>query len=415
MKSVYHKISLSCLVLALFLTENVYGFFIPGTATILGSAISNVATYIIILISAGLLSLISRMISASKPKKFIALFITGILALASGIIIISEFRDLEDINKPNAFKQNAVPMLDNAKDTLIIYTVEFINEFSINMRFYNKTEGEEKKVVNIDQITPEVIIELLNYTEKNEVVCSDDGEDIMVCSYDWDISDCRNEPFFCLKKTLFNQVRKDYSRISTVEKVKEPSQLDRYKIFTRIGWDASNYFSFDIEENVRLELFHPEKLHEFLKGHEDSKLLFMCWGGNAGGNLAMIANMLGYDTKFAGIMDALDNQNLLDKTSIKELAKQNIIVTNLFSKRDKKHNDLYIGFYDIPGLDEEELSEDIQMLMCEDHHCIPQTSDKEDIVTSNLLCGSHLECNILKHWLFEHGFAEEVEEVYLLP
>ena len=410
----------------LFEIKLVSAFFIPSAIQILGASLSNIISYIIVILSVFFISCFGIIKTHLKKKKVILGIFAIILLFTSPFFMYNEYTKLTTYNLRSTTYEGlrglqSYELALNSFSSAGEYA--YINlTFSFFKYFEDFEAKEEFTFIHYgDNISPESaknkIVPMLETMMLSERICVSgeiSGNDIDECSInclDEGLGNC----FYLYVMDIFNRLLTDGINMDFDINNVTPEEISKYTIITSHipNETISDFTTLTVDNTIWVDAFRNIEYFDYLlRQHSDEKIIFMCYAGHSSNIMANMANLLGYDAVNVAFQD-ITNEEIINLENLQEVNRQSSIIINDYSNRRWFRDSLY---FDIEGVrDNIRYDENIETINAEFKNGTLSVADIniDNLKNSNIVCGTLLSCKFIQYWISDLGLASEINMIYL--
>ncbi|MFP4190136.1 MAG: hypothetical protein ACLFSL_03810 [Candidatus Woesearchaeota archaeon] len=414
----------------------VYAFFVPGSLQLLGTALSNLFIFLLIAAGAFLLSMAITIKSQIKKHKFLMMTTGALICLIVIIAVASDYSELARMNQPESELVQQRSDTDNTEESEPATETKGKSELEIDGRYlsdenftimfydggehlrsrdmhFNKTD----RLSDIGGRIPELRDKIEASTDlcftshrEHEKKCVEDSEK-------FNLEDCTDNKE-CFRFILFEILlifgqetrleinEADLQTLTDDHVLLSTFDVDEHRDIFKFAFDDS--IPRDVAVRIYLEGLDTDK---FFERYENESVVVFCYGGSTASTIANVMRLHGLEAYSVGLRE-ITNEELLNLEGLKKINEENSIIINHYQRRYDDKEDILLKFGDLGycgNWDEDKVPFDII-----NHDEKNLDIDEAQIRDSNLLCSSDLECKMLQYWIYDNGFTDVVDEIYLL-
>ncbi|MFP4189765.1 MAG: hypothetical protein ACLFSL_01870 [Candidatus Woesearchaeota archaeon] len=423
--AVGYRFLLSVAVVLLLGVQEASAFFVPSAIQLLGVSLSNILSYILIISSVFFISMFGVIKTHLRRKKVFLSILGILLVLLVSWPLYTEYTGLKDYNVKSEE--------EGTQDELRFYNSAFgqwsldENNNSVNLSFeFFKDHGENSSEIftfshegsRLDEDTVKGhAMPMMETMMKSEQVCVEghvNEKTIDECS-----PDCtefgRGSCFYVYVMDIFDNLMSDeFSRDFDINELSY-EEISEYVIITpHLSNDTvAEFTNLEVDGRIWIDaLSNMEYFKTVLEPYQNETILFMCFAGHSSSVMATMANLLGFDAVHAAFQD-ITNDDIIDVEGLSETNQENTIIINDHSKRERSKESLYLKIEGL--LDDNQYGEDVEPVTgrFEEGSLVFPDIEKDELLDSNIVCGTLLSCRLTQYWLSDLGLAGDIDVIYL--
>ncbi|MFP4656619.1 MAG: hypothetical protein ACLFNK_03490 [Candidatus Woesearchaeota archaeon] len=412
------KILFFSFLFSILFVKQVDAFFVPGSLQILGSTLSNLFVFLLVALGSILLSTWRIIKTQSDLRKFIFIGVAVGAILSITLLIHLEYSTLSNLNVPSSESTNKKNQSSNQDQSIIKFVLDESSQPRIKEMTFNFTEDKEILQKQLELI--------LKNTQNATTVCYDSrcvNESLHNYDTDCDGYD-ETSCFDFLTRQIFNhEIILGISDIQiNINNINRDELTENYALFStfRINEQSEEKiinFEFDeyVGRELAYELISGEIPADVFSEYKNKTILVFCHGGSTGRDIAAVLRTYGFDAHSFSFRK-IQNAELLDSDKLKKISDENAIIINEYPKRDYDRKDVYLEFRSGGAYEYQDFDRDVTIIPEEfekDAEKYYFNISQEDLINSNLICTTNIECRMLQYYLYEEGLAQEIDQIYL--
>lgn len=416
---------LAALLFVMFSVLEVYAFFIPSAMQLLGVSLSNIISYLIIILSAFFISMFGIVKTHLRNKKVIIASLFILTITLGSWFLLSEYNELKGYNIRS--QEEGMDQLIFYNSALGVWTLEEDNNLvSLTFKFFdNYADENPSKIYNfshegerLDMETTVIHVSpMMETMMKTEKVCVEgylNEMRINECSPDC-IELGRGSCFYIYVMDIFdNLMSGEYARRFNINEMTLEEVSQNVIITPHLSDElVAKFTNLNVDARIWIDaLGNLDYFNSVLKPYKNETILFMCYAGHSSSVMATMANLLGYNAVHVAFQD-ITNDEIVDVEGLQQVNQASSIIINDYRNRGRFRNSLYLmieGMFDEKGYGDH--ATPIVGTMENGKLVFPGVDD-DDLLNSNIICGTKLSCRIIQYWLSDRGLAEDINEIYI--